>query len=136
MATKLVIVESPSKSKTIGQYLGSDYIVKSSKGHVRDLAISGSGGLGIDVKNQFKPDYIIIGEKKAVVKELEEAAKKVTEIYLATDPDREGEAISWHLSQTLDTKNKLVKRVIFNEITKQAILDAFKTPIDIDMNME
>ncbi len=135
MASKLVIVESPSKSKTIGQYLGSDYIVKSSKGHVRDLAISGSGGLGIDVKNQFKPDYVIIGEKKAVVKELEEAAKKVSEIYLATDPDREGEAISWHLLQTLDTKNKLVKRVIFNEITKQAILDAFKTPIDIDMNM-
>jgi len=135
MANKLVIVESPSKSKTIGQYLGSDYIVKSSKGHVRDLAISGAGGLGIDVKNQFKAEYVVIPEKKSVVKELEEAAGKVNEIYLATDPDREGEAISWHLSQTLDSKDKIVKRVIFNEITKGAILEAFNHPSDVDMNM-
>lgn len=135
MAEYLVIVESPSKSKTIGQYLGSDYIVKSSKGHVRDLSISGAGGLGIDVQNNFKPDYVILNDKKAVVKELSDAAKKVKAIYLATDPDREGEAISWHLLQTIPTKNKEVKRVIFNEITKNAIIDAFKAPGEIDMNL-
>lgn len=135
MAEYLVIVESPSKSKTIGQYLGSDYIVKSSKGHVRDLSISGAGGLGIDVQNNFKPDYVILNDKKTVVKELIDAAKKVKAIYLATDPDREGEAISWHLLQTIPTKNKEVKRVIFNEITKNAILEAFKSPGDIDMNL-
>ncbi len=135
MADKLVIVESPSKSKTIGQYLGDEYIVKSSKGHVRDLAISGIGGLGIDVSNQFRPEYVVIPEKKALVKELEDAARKVKEIYLATDPDREGEAISWHLLQTLDSNNKKVKRIIFNEITKTAIHEAFERPTDIDMNL-
>jgi len=135
MAEYLVIVESPSKSKTIGQYLGDNYIVKSSKGHVRDLSISGAGGLGIDVQNNFKPDYVIIPDKKAIVKELNDASKKVKAIFLATDPDREGEAISWHLSQVITTKNKTVKRVIFNEITKNAILEAFKIPGDIDMNL-
>lgn len=128
MTNKLVIVESPSKSKTIEQYLGEGYVVKSSKGHVRDLAIAGAGGLGIDVANDFKPQYEIIPEKKPVAKELNDAAKKAKEIYLATDPDREGEAISWHLNQILDTKGKLVKRVIFNEITKTAILEAFQNP--------
>jgi DNA topoisomerase-1 len=135
MVKKLVIVESPSKSKTIEQYLGSEYTVLSSKGHVRDLAISGAGGLGIDVANDFKPQYDIIPEKKATVKELHDASKKAKEIYLATDPDREGEAISWHLNAILETKNKLVKRVIFNEITKNAILDAFNHPKDIDENL-
>lgn len=135
MAEYLVIVESPSKSKTIGQYLGDDYIVKSSKGHVRDLSISGAGGLGIDVQNNFKPDYVVLQDKKAIVKELNDASKKVKAIYLATDPDREGEAISWHLSQVITTKNKTVKRVIFNEITKSAILEAFKIPGEIDMNL-
>jgi len=132
MQKKLVIVESPSKSKTIEQYLGSEYTVLSSKGHVRDLAISGAGGLGIDIEHDFKPQYENIPEKKATIKELNDASKKAKEIYLATDPDREGEAISWHLNAILDTKNKLVKRVIFNEITKQAILDAFDHPKDID----
>ena len=135
MTNKLVIVESPSKSKTIEQYLGEGYVVKSSKGHVRDLAIAGAGGLGIDVANDFKPQYEIIPEKKPVAKELNDAAKKAKEIYLATDPDREGEAISWHLNQILDTKGKLVKRVIFNEITKTAILEAFQNPKDIDENL-
>ena len=132
MADKLVIVESPSKSKTIEQYLGKDYVVRSSKGHVRDLAIRGAGGLGVDVEHDFKPDYEVIEEKRAVVRELEEASRGAKEIYLATDPDREGEAISWHLSQVIETKRKLVKRVIFNEITKPAILEAFAHPTDID----
>jgi DNA topoisomerase-1 len=130
-----VIVESPSKSKTIEQYLGREYSVKSSKGHVRDLAIRGAGGLGVDIEHDFKPDYEIIPEKKAVVKELYDASRLAKEIYLATDPDREGEAISWHLLATIDTKNKLVKRVIFNEITKTAIQEAFLHPTDIDENL-
>ncbi|MFA5179617.1 MAG: type I DNA topoisomerase [Candidatus Izemoplasmatales bacterium] len=135
MTKKLVIVESPSKSKTIEQYLGEEYTVKSSKGHVRDLAIAGAGGLGIDINNDFKPQYDIIPDKKGTVKELNDAAKKANEIFLATDPDREGEAISWHLNAILDTKNKIVKRVIFNEITKVAILEAFEHPKDIDENL-
>ena len=132
MSSKLVIVESPSKSKTIEQYLGKDYTVKSSKGHIRDLAITGPGGLGIDVENGFKPNYVILAEKKAVVKELNLALKDATELYLATDPDREGEAISWHLKDTLNVGKKPIKRVIFNEITKDAITEAFKHPKDID----
>ncbi|MDD4596106.1 MAG: type I DNA topoisomerase [Candidatus Izemoplasmatales bacterium] len=135
MTKKLVIVESPSKSKTIEQYLGEEYMVKSSKGHVRDLAIAGVGGLGIDINNDFKPQYDVIPDKKGTVKELNDAAKKANEIFLATDPDREGEAISWHLNAILDTKNKIVKRVIFNEITKSAILEAFEHPKDIDENL-
>ncbi|MFA5467018.1 MAG: type I DNA topoisomerase [Candidatus Izemoplasmatales bacterium] len=135
MATKLVIVESPSKSKTIGQYLGDDYIVKSSKGHIRDLAISGPGGLGIDVNHDFKPEYQVLADKKEIVKDLNKALKSVKEVYLATDPDREGEAISWHLYDTLDVKDKYLRRVIFNEITKTAILEAFAEPKDIDMNL-
>ncbi len=132
---KLVIVESPSKSKTIEQYLGSDYTVLSSKGHIRDLAISGVGGLGLDLENDFAPKYDVIKEKKKVVTELTKAAKAADEIYLATDPDREGEAISWHLSEVLDTKNKPTKRVIFNEITKTAVLDAFIEPRDLDTDL-
>jgi len=135
MAKKLVIVESPSKSKTIEQYLGSDYIVRSSKGHIRDLAISGPGGLGIDINNKFHPTYKVLPDKKVMVKELNEILKKSSELYLATDPDREGEAISWHLLQTLDVKNKPVKRVIFNEITKDAIREAFEHPKEIDDNL-
>jgi len=99
MKSKLVIVESPSKSKTIGQYLGEDYIVLSSKGHIRDLAISGVGGLGLDIENNFTPRYEVIKEKKAVVKELKNSLSKIDEVFLATDPDREGEAISWHLRE-------------------------------------
>jgi DNA topoisomerase-1 len=130
---KLVIVESPSKSRTIEGYLGSEYIVKSSKGHVRDLASKGKGGLGVDVDNDFAPTYVVIDDKKPIVKELVEASKKADAIYLATDPDREGEAISWHLSELLDTADKPVRRVIFNEITKSAILEAFQNPGSIDL---
>ena len=95
MSKKLVIVESPSKSKTIEKYLGSDYVVTSSKGHVRDLATSGKEGLGVDIENQFEPKYVINKDKKDVVKELKQLVKESDDVYLATDPDREGEAISW-----------------------------------------
>ncbi|MCF6185428.1 MAG: type I DNA topoisomerase, partial [Bacteroidales bacterium] len=135
MKTKLVIVESPSKSKTIEQYLGDEYIVLSSKGHIRDLAISGVGGLGLDIENNFAPKYEIIKEKKKVVKELKEALNGVLEIYLATDPDREGEAISWHLKEVLKINGRPYKRVIFNEITKSAVIKAFEDPRDIDLDL-
>lgn len=135
MAEKLVIVESPSKSKTIEQYLGEKFVVKSSKGHIRDLAISGPGGLGVDIANDFSASYKVLPDKKTVIKEINQALKSVSEVYLATDPDREGEAISWHLLETLDMKDKYIKRVIFNEITKDAILEAFDHPKDIDMDL-
>lgn len=135
MKTKLVIVESPSKSKTIEQYLGEEYIVLSSKGHIRDLSISGVGGLGLDIENNFKPKYEIIKEKKKVVKELKDALEGVLEIYLATDPDREGEAISWHLKEVLKINGRPYKRVIFNEITKSAVIKAFEDPRDIDLDL-
>lgn len=129
---KLVIVESPSKSKTIKQYLGKDYEVLSSKGHIRDLSISNVGGLGLDIENDFTPKYDVIKEKQSTVKELKKAAKKADEIYLATDPDREGEAISWHLKEVLDIEEKPTYRVIFNEVTKSAIQEAFNHPREID----
>ncbi len=135
MSEKLVIVESPAKSKTIGQYLGPDYIVKSSKGHIRDLAISGPGGLGIDIEHDFKPEYKVLPEKKETVRELNDAMQKCDELLLATDPDREGEAISWHLKETLDIKDKRVRRVIFNEITRPAIIESFANPTQIDMDL-
>ncbi|QWB99799.1 type I DNA topoisomerase [Mycoplasmatota bacterium] len=125
MAKKLVIVESPAKSKTISQYLGKDFEVLSSVGHIRDLATKGKGGLGIDVDNNFEPTYEILKGKKKIVTELNKALKDSDELYLATDPDREGEAISWHLKETLKIKDQLVKRVEFNEITKEAIINAF-----------
>lgn len=135
MSKNLVIVESPAKSKTIQQYLGKDYIVESSVGHIRDLAVVGPGGLGVDVENDFKPTYEVLPEKKKVVHQLNKALKDADKIYLATDPDREGEAISWHLKETLNIKNKDVYRVIFNEITRQAIEEAFKTPGHIDQHL-
>ncbi len=134
---KLVIVESPSKSKTIKQYLGNEFEVLSSKGHIRDLAISNVGGLGLDIENGFKPQYTVLKDKQTTVKSLKTAAKKVQDIYLATDPDREGEAISWHLKEVLkDVKQDVVfHRVIFNEVTKDAVKQAFETPRDIDFNL-
>ncbi len=135
MAKKVVIVESPSKSKTISQYLGNDYIVRSSIGHIRDLTTTGKGGLGIDVDNGFKPNYMVLPSKKKVVTELNKAIKDADEVYLATDPDREGEAISWHLFDTLKIENKEVKRVEFNEITKEAITKAFLKPRTINYDL-
>ncbi len=131
----LVIVESPSKSKTIEKYLGKDFEVVSSKGHIRELALKGKGRLGVDVEDNFKPTYTVSKDKKDVVKELKAKAKKVDYVYLATDPDREGEAISWHLAQELKLDVSDKNRVVFNEITKDAVLEAFKKPRTIDMDL-
>ena len=129
---KLIIVESPHKSKTIGQFLGKDYKVVASKGHIRDLASSGHRGLGVDVEHDFKPTYVIPSDKRATVKELKEDVKKADDVYLATDPDREGEAISWHLAQVLGLDVQTTKRLEFHEITKPAILRALENPRTID----
>lgn len=132
MADSLVIVESPAKAKTIGKYLGSKFIVKASMGHVRDLPKS---QIGVEVDNDFNPKYITIRGKGSVLKELKDASKKVKKVYLAADPDREGEAIAWHLAHALDLDNTDSCRVVFNEITKQAVKDAFKTPRKINMDL-
>ncbi len=131
----LVIVESPSKSKTIEKYLGSDYEVVSSKGHIRDLAIKGKDGLGVDISDNFKPTYTVSDDKKETVKELKAKAKKADHVYLATDPDREGEAISWHLASELNLDTDQNNRVVFNEITRDAVLHAFEHPRKIDMDL-
>ena len=131
----LVIVESPSKTKTIGKYLGSNYKVVSSKGHIRDLATTGKYGLGIDVENDFKPNYTTIKGKASVIKELKKDAENCDKVYLATDPDREGEAISWHLYDALKLKNSDYDRVVFNEITHDAVISAFNNPRKIDDNL-
>ncbi|SFJ22763.1 type I DNA topoisomerase [Thermoflavimicrobium dichotomicum] len=132
MADSLVIVESPAKAKTIGKYLGKKYIVKASMGHIRDLPKS---QLGVDVDNQFEPKYITVRGKGDVLKELRDAKKKVKRVYLAADPDREGEAIAWHLAHSLDLPINEKCRVVFNEITKQAIVEAFKHPRQINMDL-
>ena len=132
MSKNLVIVESPSKTKPIEKYLGGDYKVLSSKGHVRDLSTHGKYGLGVDVDNDFKPDYITMKGKKSVIDELKKAVKGSKHVYLATDPDREGEAISWHLQQVLNLTDKDYDRVVFNEITKNAVIDAFNHSRKID----
>jgi len=131
----LVIVESPSKSKTIEKYLGKDYKVVSSKGHIRDLATTGKYGLGVDLENHFEPTYEPIKGKKKTITELKKLAKESDIVYLASDPDREGEAIAWHLKDAMKLKDKDYKRVIFNEITKDKVLEAFKTPRMIDDNL-
>ena len=132
---KLVIVESPSKTKTIGKYLGSEYKVVSSKGHVRDLATSGKFGLGIDVENDFKPNYIPIPGKKKTISELKKDVKESSIVYLATDPDREGEAISWHLKDAIGIKDDNYERILFNEITEPAVKEAIKNPRKIDYSL-
>lgn len=130
----LVIVESPSKSKTIEKYLGKDYKVTSSKGHIRDLATSGKYGLGVDLEDNFKPNYKVISGKGKLVTELKKEVKNSDYVILATDPDREGEAISWHLLDTLKLGDNY-GRVVFNEITENAIKEAFKKPRNIDMDL-
>ena len=120
----LVIVESPSKTKTIAKYLGPKYKVVSSKGHIRDLATTGKYGLGIDVDDDFKPNYTVIKGKSSVIKELKKDASNSDTIYLATDPDREGEAISWHIYDALKLNDNNYKRVVFNEITHDAVVNA------------
>lgn len=135
MSKKLVIVESPHKSKTIEKYLGKDFKVVSSVGHIRDLATSGKYGFGVDIDNNFKPDYKIIKGKSKLVKELKKDIKDADFVYLATDPDREGEAISWHLYDTLGLKEENYDRIVFNEITKKAVLDSFSKARKIDDNL-
>ena len=132
MEENLVIVESPAKAGTIQKFLGKDYIVKSSFGHIRDLH---DNSLSIDVKDGFKPEYEIPADKKKVVAELKKAAKSAKTVWLASDEDREGEAISWHLFETLELKKENTRRIVFHEITKNAILSAIETPRDIDMNL-
>lgn len=130
MAKKaLVIVESPSKAKTIQKYLGREYIVRASVGHIKDLPKS---KLGVDPKKGFDPDYELIPSKKKVIEELKKAAKEVPELFLATDPDREGEAIAWHINEELKTKGKKSHRVLFNAITKPAVLEAMKKPLKLN----
>ena len=132
MAKNLVIVESPAKAKTIEGYLGKDFVVKSSFGHVRDLS---KKGLAIDLENNFLPNYEVSPDKKQVVSELKKLAKDSEVVWLATDEDREGEAISWHLFETLDLKKKDTKRITFNEITKSAILKAIENPRQINKEL-
>ena len=128
----LVIVESPGKVKTIQQYLGKDYLVKASIGHIRDLE---EHKLSVDVANGFKPEYIVPADKRKVVTELKKLSSQAATVWLASDEDREGEAISWHLRETLDLPREKTRRIVFHEITKQAILEAIEHPRDIDMNL-
>ncbi len=129
---KLVIVESPAKAKTVGRFLGKGYTVRASVGHVRDLLKS---QLSVDVENDFAPKYRVPNEKKEVVKELKKLAKKSEEIYLATDPDREGESISWHLMEAAEIEPERTKRVVFHEITAPAVAEAFSHPRNINMDL-
>jgi DNA topoisomerase I len=132
MGKALVIVESPAKAKTISKILGQDFQVKASIGHVRDLP---RNKLGVNVRKNFEPQYEVLREKEPIVKELKEAAKAADKVYLAPDPDREGEAIAWHLSEILDLPDKKLNRVEFNEITKEAVMAAMKKPRQIDQNL-
>lgn len=132
---KLLIVESPAKCKTIANYLGEEYQVESSIGHIRDLKIKGKGGFGVDIENNFQPEYTVLKDKVDIVERLKGLAHLAEHIYLATDPDREGEAISWHLSEVLEADPKKVSRIVFNEITKNAVLKAIKNDRQIDLNL-
>ncbi|MGE5252097.1 MAG: type I DNA topoisomerase, partial [Bacteroidota bacterium] len=129
---KLVIVESPAKARTVGRFLGRGYTVRASIGHVRDLLRS---QLSVDIENNFEPKYRVPNEKKEVVKEIKHLAKGAEEIYLATDPDREGESISWHLMEAAELEPERTRRVVFHEITEPAIHEAFSHPRDIDMHL-
>src|ERR1017187_8499960 len=134
MAKALVIVESPAKARTINKYLGKQYIVKASLGHVKDLP---KKDLAVDVENGFEPRYEVIDGKKKLLHELKQAAKKVEEVYLAADPDREGEAICFHLQEELQDRKNGAKffRVMFNEITKSAIQKAFEKPLSVNLHL-
>jgi DNA topoisomerase-1 len=132
MINNLVIVESPAKAKTIEKFLGKDFTVKSSMGHIRDLA---KEGLGIDINNNFKPNYIVPEDKKKTVADLKASAKKAETVWLASDEDREGEAIAWHLSEELKLDKRKTRRIVFHEITKEAILHAVEHHRQIDQNL-
>ena len=129
MTHVLVVVESPAKARTIGKYLGDGYRVHASVGHIRDLP---KKELGIDVEKDFKPKYVAVRDKSKIIKKLREEAGKSSQVLLATDMDREGEAIAWHLKEMLEKTGKPIKRIIFNEITKEALKAAVSSPQDID----
>ena len=131
---QLVIVESPAKARTVGQMLGNKYVVIASQGHVRDLPKS---KIGVDIENEFEPSYVIMRDKRSILSELKKAGDQASKIYLATDPDREGEAISWHLQTAAkwDERPDPPKRVVFHEITKEAVEEAFNNPREIDMEL-
>ena len=135
MSKYLVIVESPAKSKTIEKYLGGDYKVTSSKGHIRDLKTTGVGGFGVDIDNNFAPSYKILNDKLTVVRDLKKDVKNSEKVFLATDPDREGEAISWHLAEVLGLDDTNSERIVFHEITKTAVLNAFQNGRSINMDL-
>ena len=130
--TELVIVESPAKAKTIEKYLGGDFKVVASMGHLRDLPRS---KIGVDVENDFTPEYIPVKGREGIISELRDNAKKAETVYLATDPDREGEAISWHLKELLDLPDEKARRVTFNEITRKVVTENIRAPRDIDMDL-
>ena len=130
MSKKLLIVESPSKARTIGKYLGKDFTVQATIGHIRDLP---KNKLGVDLENNFEPIYITIRGKAEIITKLKSAAKKAEEILIATDPDREGEAIAFHISEIIGP-DKVIKRVLFNEITKSGIQSGLNSPLELDMN--
>ena len=132
MIENLVIVESPAKAKTIEKFLGNGYTVKSSFGHIRDLE---KKDLGVDIEHNFQPKYEISSDKKTIVKELKTLAKEAKTVWLASDEDREGEAIAWHLFEVLKLKPENTKRIVFHEITKDAILHAIQNPRNIDKNL-
>lgn len=132
---KLIIVESPTKAKTIQKYLGKDFKIVASKGHIRDLSFNGEKSLGVDVNNNFAPDYVIDEYKKSTIKYLKGLVESAEQVYLATDPDREGEAIAWHLADVLNLDVNTTKRLEFHEITKKSVLEALENPRTIDMNL-
>lgn len=132
---KLIIVESPTKARTIQKYLGKDYKVIASQGHIRDLSFNGEDSLGVDIKNNFTPDYVISDRSKGIIGALKNAVSKADEVYLATDPDREGEAIAWHLADVLNLDISTTKRLEFHEITKKSVKEALENARTIDMNL-
>jgi len=132
MAKNLLIVESPAKAKTIEKYLGKDFSVKSSFGHIRDLS---KGDNAINIEKGYEPQYIIPEDKQRVVNDLKSSVSKVQEVWLATDEDREGEAISWHLCKVLGLDEKTTKRIVFREITKPALQKAIETPRTVDLDL-
>ena len=131
----LVIVESPSKADKIQPYLGKDFICLASKGHITELAKGGKHGIGVDVNKNFKPHYVMMADKLDTLDALLAAAKKCDQVYIASDPDREGEAIAWHIAQRLDGIEKPIRRIVFNKITKAAVQKSIKEVRDIDMNL-
>jgi len=132
MSKNLVVVESPAKARTLSQFLGKGYTVKASLGHVRDLP---EKELGVDLDNDFSPRYVVLSKKRKVLREIKDEAASAAAVYLATDPDREGEAISWHVVQAAKLDKVPLKRVVFHEITKEAISSAFRHPRPIDLRL-